>query len=179
MSSKQELDFEAYKAEGKRQAQEFIEKRDELYEKYPDYYDADEIECLDLIMKREFAEAIIRGEKKVEFRAYTEKYENMLFDEEVLKFMEEHLDDPLVQECADALKEVKTIRFRNYNKSWELVVECEVNDIIIADKESVWFLQEQYGCHELDEVYEQTKKSRKKNVYFYFVIGKILKRENI
>ena len=179
MKKEQEFDLEAYKAEGHAGALEFMKKYDAMCEKYPNYRDADDIECLNLIMKREFAEAIIRGEKKVEFRAMSDSYMNRLYDDRVLQFMELHEDDPLVQECAEPLKLVKTIHFHNYNNSWTLDVECELNDVVLVNDEQVKYMQEEYGCHELDAQLKATKRSHLKPMYFYFVIGKIIKRVNI
>jgi hypothetical protein len=179
MKKEQEFDLEAYKAEGYESAQEFMKKYDAMCEKYPNYRDADDIECLNLIMKREFAEAIVRGEKKVEFRAMSDSYMNRLYDDRVLQFMDLHEDDPLVQECAEPMRNVKTIHFHNYNNSWTLDVECELNDIVVVNDEQVKYMQEEYGCHELDAQLKATKKSPNKPMYFYFVIGKIINRVNI
>ena len=179
MNNNSDFDYQAYKAEGEQLAQEYFKKFDKMCAKYPNYRDADSIECLDLVMKREHAEAIIRGEKVIEFRDMSEYYMKRLYDDRVLQFMEEHTDDPLVQECAEPMKEVKTIHFHNYNNSWSLDVECELNDIVLVNEEQVGYMQEEYGCHELDAILEREKNSDEKSMFFYFVIGNILKRENI
>ena len=48
------------------------EGMDNFLKEHPDYPMPEPVECLNLIMKRENALAIINGEKKVEFRAYTQ-----------------------------------------------------------------------------------------------------------
>ena len=173
------FNYAIYKAEGQQLAQEYLKKYDLMRAMYPIYRESSEIERLDMVIKREDAEAIIRGDKTVEFRAMSEYYIKRFYDEQVLQFMQEHRDDPLVQECADPLKVVKTIHLHNYNNSWSLEVECKLNNVLVVNEETVRHMQEEHRCYELDSILEQEKDKHEKSMFFYFVLGPIIKRENI
>ena len=156
---------------------EYWSKIDQLKKKYPDYVESKDVEVLNLIMKREFAEQILRGEKKVEFRAVSDHYISRLIDKNVVEFKKNHLDDDDVQDFCDPLRIVKKIHFHNYNNSWYLDVSVKSNDYVGVDEEGIKFMHETFGCHELDELYESlTEAERKKYApcFFYFEVGEIL-----
>lgn len=180
MSNKQDFDLDAYKAEGDALFEEHKRKREELLSKYPNYQDAKPIKVLNLIMKKQFAEAIIRGEKKVEVRSYSSHYVDRLLDKDVCDFMALHENEDVIDVC-QPLRDVLTIHFHNYNNSWSLDVECEFNNLIAVNDDTVSYYQEEYGCHEFDEELARLKaiRSKKEPLYFTFVLGKVLKRENI
>lgn len=138
---------------------------------------AEPLEVLNLIMRKEFALEIIQGKKRVEFRAYSEHYSSRLYDKDVLNFMQLHKNEPEVLDECDPLRPVQTIHFHNYENSWFLDVECVVNDLVAVTDEDVVYLNEEYDCHELDEQLETLKATGEDNrpMYFYFVIGKVLK----
>ena len=78
------------------------------------------VKCLNLIMRKEFALAILRGEKRVEIRAYSPHYEARLTDNEVDKWMTENrnkegMDKEAFDEFMCATRDVQTIHFHNYN----------------------------------------------------------------
>ena len=156
--------------------EEYLAKLDELRAKYPDYCEAADVEVLNLIMKKEFAEAILRGEKKVELRSYSQHYCERLIDKKVTKFIEAHSDDPDVLAWCDNLRFVKKIHFHNYNNSWFLDVECTANDWVAARDEDDKFLQERFGCDELTEMTRDlnAKKAKNRPIFFYFAIGKVI-----
>ena len=51
------------------------------------------IEVFDLIMRKEFAKAILSGEKKVEIRKCSDRYMSRLTDKAVDAWMNEHRDE--------------------------------------------------------------------------------------
>lgn len=156
---------------------EYWAKIDQLKAKYPDYCEAADVEVLNLIMKREFAEAILRGEKKVEFRAVSDHYIKRLIDRKVVEFKKRHEDDPDVQEFCDPLRIVRRIHFHNYNNSWFLDVDVLESDYVAADEEGVKFLHDRYDCHELDETYESLPAKERDKLaptFFFFVIDKVV-----
>lgn len=158
-------------------AQEYWAKIDQLKAKYPDYCEAADVEVLNLIMKREYAEQILRGEKKVEFRAVSDHYIKRLIDRKVVEFKKRHEADPDVQEFCDPLRIVRKIHFHNYNNSWFLDVDVVENDYVAADKEGVEFLNKRYDCHELDELYESLPPKERDKLaptFFFFVIDKVV-----
>ena len=145
------------------------------------------VSCLNLIMRKEFAEAILRGEKKVEIRSFSDHYFNRLTDKAVDRWMDEHRDDKDMDEEAFeefmcSTRPVMKIHFYNYNNSWYLDVECTKNALIGLTRQNVETLQEEYGFHELDdmladfEVRERGKKGEAvmRPLFYYFAIGKVL-----
>lgn len=165
--------------------------RDEFLAKYPDAPVSEDIECLNLIMRKEFAMQILRGEKKVEIRAYSQFYYNRLFDKTVMEWgdkkaeemqkngVDEGIVNAFVADCVDflsPLRRVKKIHFHNYDNTWYLDVECVDNYQLAVVREQVEELQELYDCHEFDEMLEdlEKKKDKERPLYFYFVVGKVI-----
>ncbi len=153
--------------------------RKKFFEKYPDCPVSEPVKCLNLIMKREFAEAIVRGEKKVEYRAYSKHYADRLYDKDILeygtKIEEADLDD--YTDFARPIRVVEKIHFHPYNNSWWLDVECVANDIAAPCKVDVDFLEEQFGDTELkgmQQEFDRQKGETNRPIFFYFAIGKIL-----
>lgn len=153
---------------------------DEFYERYPDCPVAEPIECLDLIMRREFAEMILRGEKKVEFRDFSDHYANRLCDKEVRKYIDTKQDDDdfmvEVGNFVSSMRPVKKIHFHNYNNTWFLDVSVTLNDVISCSDSDIEFLHEEFDCYELDEdnEYYGEQEDEEMPEWFYFVMGEVL-----
>lgn len=151
-----------------------------LRAKYPDYPEFGNIERLDLIMRREWAEKILLGEKRVEFRDFNDFYAGRLYDKATYDYCEKHLDDEefinLLPSQYPALRQVETIHFHDYNNTWYLDVEVEYNDIMEATQEDADFLHEEYGCDDLYEDVEWQKKHPRADTraYFVFMIRQVL-----
>lgn len=160
--------------------EQWEKEREEFLAKYPDLPLPKPIPCLDLIMKREWAEKILMGEKKIEFRDYTEHYANRLFDKETMDYIDEHLDDEEFmagyEYIFSPMRQVETIHFHNYNKSWYLDVEVDINAVIEATQEDADYLHDEYGCDELYEDVEWQKQHPKEDItkFFYFVIKDVI-----
>ena len=158
----------------------FDKELEEFRAKYPDCPPVNPIPVLDLIMKREYAEAILRGEKKVEFRIISDHYANRIYDQAMVDFVDRHKDDSEVSMAVDyyisEIRPVQTIHFHNYDNSWFLDVSVRMNDFVSVISDDVKFLHEQYGCHELDEELKQVQRDKMQNPpsYFYFEIGEVL-----
>lgn len=156
----------------------FYKAQEEWLKKNPKAW-AKPVDCLNLIMRKEFAEQILRGEKKLEFRAYTKHYVDRILDKDVANYLDTLPDEPADSDLntfAQAFRPVLKIHFHNYSNSWFLDVECTNNFVMpIADK---WVknIQDQFGCHEIDDMLADLNKRKTKDrpLFFVFVIGKIL-----
>ena len=158
----------------------FLEAQREFFADHPDVPRPQPVECLNLIMKREYAEQILRGEKKVEIRSYSQHYIDRLYDRDVLEYERAHWDDELLRlqmlDFNDSVRAVKKIHFHNYNNSWYLDVECVENTAASVCDADVNYLREEYGCHDFDEMLSDLNRRKAKNrpLFFYFVVGEIL-----
>lgn len=158
----------------------FDAARERFFQEHPDCPKPKPIERLDLIMRKEYARQIIEGTKTVEFRTYTPHYCDCLYDKAVLDYEDAHWNDELMRlqmiDFNDSVRAVKTIHFHNYGNTWFLDVECIDNNTVIINDEQVGFLQDDYDCHELDQMLDDLnkKKAKERPILFYFALGKIL-----
>ena len=163
----------------------FEAARKQFFETHPDVPRPEPIECLNLIMKRVYAEEILAGTKTVEVRAYSQHYCDRLYDKKVLEFEDKHWDDELLRlqmlDFNDSVRAVKKIHFHNYNETWSMDVECVDNNTVVVEDEQVKFLQDEYNCHEFDEMLAtlNRKHEDKRPIFFYFALGKVLETKNI
>ena len=156
--------------------EEYAAAHKKFFEDHPEAPLAKDVECLNLIMRREYAEQILRGEKPLEFRQYSEFYIKRLIDPDVSDYIRAHIDDDEVVMFCNDIRQVRKIHFHNYNNSWFLDIECDLNDVFSITKKDINYLQEKFGCHDYDadlEFYEKAKIEKRPWV-FYFVCGKVL-----
>lgn len=151
---------------------------DAFYAKYPDCPKVDNIEVLDLIMKREEANNIVNGTKTVEFREVSSHYESRLVDKKLFDYIDKKVDEEdwdFLDEYelyASPIKTVQSIHFHNYNNTWHLDVAVESNGLIELDEEGMELLHS-WGNHEMDESYEKSDKEEP-IALFYFKLGEII-----
>ena len=157
--------------------EEFAEARAEFFNvTRPDAPIARDVECLNLMMKREFAEQILAGTKKLEFRAYSEHYVKRLIDPAVSDYIQMHInDDDVMTFCSD-IRQVKKIHFHNYSNSWYLDIECDYNDVFSITKRDIDYLNKEYDCHDFDADLKRFEAmgTEQRPWLFFFVCGKVL-----
>lgn len=157
---------------------------DDFYEQQAAFWDKEPkaapkpIDCLNLIMHKEFAEQILHGEKVLEFRAYTQHYVSRIIDKDVDNYVASKNveQDSDLFTFADVVRPVLKIHFHNYNNSWHLDVECTNNFIMPCARKWVENIQKNFGCHEMDDMLADLEKRKAKDrpLFFVFVCGKVL-----
>ena len=158
--------------------EEFYAAYQEFFKNHPEAKVPESVECLNLIMKRAYAEQILAGTKKLEFREYKPFYIKRLIDPEVADYIQAHPDDEDVLTFCNEIRQVNSIHFHDYNNSWFLDVECTYNDEFSIVPNDIRMLNEKYGCHDFDD---DLKRMEAMNVpiedcpwLFFFVCGKVL-----
>ena len=156
--------------------EEFNQAKAEFLAKHPELKLPKPIECLNLIMRKEFALEILNGTKTVEFRDLSEHYINRLIDKDTNNWMADHLDDDNAVNLISDVRPVKRIHFHNYNNSWTLDVEVVNNDYCAVIDKDVKYLQQAFNCHELDELLNEYNQAEEEDrpIYFYFALGKVI-----
>lgn len=156
--------------------EEYAAARDAYIESHPEFREAEEIECLSLIMKKQYALQILRGEKPLEYRNFSKFYCSRLIDKGISEFIQEHIDDDEVMMFYNDIRQVKTIHFHDYNNSWFLDIECDFNDAFCVNKRDLDFLAKQYGVHDFDDdlAILEVEKIEDRPYLFYFVMGKVI-----
>ena len=158
---------------------DFDSRRESFFRKYPDCPVSEPIKSLSLVMRREYAEAIVRGEKKVEYRAYSQHYYDRLYDKKVVAYASKVADEDMGDFYAFAMpmRIVEKVHFHPYNNSWWLDVECINNGTAIPCKDDVKFLEEEYGDTELKDMqreFDSRNEATERPIFFFFALGKIL-----
>ncbi len=155
-----------------------------FFEKYPDCPVSEPISCLDLVMRRENAEAILRGDKRAVYRTYSQRNCDKLYDWNVLEYgekvAEEDKQDYL--EFAKPLRVVEKIHFHPEYDSWWLDVECRNNFIARPCREDVRFIEEEYGNVELKDLQLELGdrvEPCELPLFFFFALGQVLDSKHL
>lgn len=161
--------------------EEFDKAKEEFMKKNPTYHDPKPIECLNLLLRKEFAKQILEGKKVVEFRAFSEHYAERLIDKDCCNWISDHSDDDEAMFFTSQVRPVDRIHFHNYNNTWSLDVECIQNDTMILIDKDVQCLRDKFGCTELDEMLIDFNKRKEENrpLFFYFAIGDVIERRGL
>nr|DAS12940.1 MAG TPA: hypothetical protein [Caudoviricetes sp.]DAS70685.1 MAG TPA: hypothetical protein [Caudoviricetes sp.] len=130
------------------------------------------VEAYHLIMKKENALDILKGKKKVEIRAFSEKYNDLFIDKKLYKEYQKDLENPNgSMTIEDTLKDTAYIYFTNYNKTWELIVEVLDIAVYQMTKEDIEVLNEDYDFHDLDNEWQQYKDLTEEEIPMFYGLG--------
>lgn len=128
-------------------------------------YKGKKYDAYSLLMRRENAEEILSGRKKVEIRSMSPFYQRMFIDE--TRELEEDEIIPFRQLCA--------VHFYSTGAPWTL--DCMIKEIGIAEmtEEAISELREEFDFHEFDEEVKKFADVPEEEVpeFFYLVIGEI------
>ena len=131
-----------------------------------------QVEAYHLIMKKENALDILNGKKKVEIRAFSEKYNDLFIDKKLYKEYQKDLENPNgSMTIEDTLKDTAYIYFTNYNKTWELIVEILDIAVYQMTKEDIEVLNEDYDFHDLDNEWQQYKDLTEEEITMFYGLG--------
>ena len=158
--------------------EEFFAARDKFFANHPEAPKAKEIDCLSLVMKKEFAKQIIAGTKKLEYRAFSPFYISRLIDKNVSNYIQANIESDEVCAFCNDIKQAKKIHFHDYNNSWFLDVEIEFNDAFALVKSDIEYLQREFDAHEWDNDLAEYDKAgipeNERPYFFYFVIKSVI-----
>lgn len=134
-------------------------------------YKGQEAEAYALIMKKENALEILKGKKTVEFRNFTPKYEKMFTDFEQIAKNQDLVAAGRENECLPPFNtDIEAIHFYPYNNSWHLDVLIDEIGVVDITEEGAKFLADTFGCHEMDDQWQQFAHLPKDEIPFMFYL---------
>lgn len=134
-------------------------------------YKGQEAEAYALIMKKENALEILKGKKTVEFRDFTPKYEKMFTDFEQIAKNQDLVAAGRENECLPPFNtDIEAIHFYPYNNSWHLDVLIDEIGVVDITEEGAKFLADTFGCHEMDDQWQQFAHLPKDKIPFTFYL---------
>lgn len=155
-------------------------EEDYIKKNYPNFPYPQPVECLNLLLRKEYGKQIVSGEKKVEWRDFSLHYNSRLIDKRTDDYIYRHQEDEeLLKIFPTGIRPVKMIHFHNYNNTWSLDITVKENNVVALTEKGMKILHEK-NIHDVDDEYEEIKKNKEYyRIYFFFVLGDIIKRENI
>lgn len=136
-----------------------------------------QVEAYDLLMRKEYAQEIISGKKKVEFRSFSDHYCDRFFDKATVKRNQNngrHMGDDGFE---NEFKDVWYIHFHNYNNTWYLDVEISETGMFCVDSQDVEEFARDYPdfADYLPDARENDKLPEdERPMLFYLVIDKVV-----
>lgn len=127
-------------------------------------------EAYALIMKKENALEILHGEKNLEIRVASSKYEKLFTDYKQLAKNKRAAAEGSGDWQVPIRNDIAFVHFYNYANSWTL--DCEIDEIGTASmtKEDVDFLNQEFGFHDFDNEWQQYEGRSEEEIPFFFYI---------
>ncbi|MBR3566870.1 MAG: ASCH domain-containing protein [Salinivirgaceae bacterium] len=181
------------------------ELRTAIYKQFPELNAMRQrrtIKCLDLTLRREYAEQIAAGTKTVEYRWPIPFWNSKLENPEIDAFLDKNADsliglikkhipdidadtasDNTIAKILPLVNRVETIHFHNYNPNgWRLTVECTYNNFCTPDNEGREWLHT-FGSYEQDAEFDEWERNgppiEEREGYYFFAIGRILSAKGL
>lgn len=135
---------------------------------------------VNLIMKKEFAKEILKGEKGIEWRPASDHYVSRLIDPNVYEFinLHEHENDD-VAFCISDLRLPTVIHFYSYSNTWHLDVICDEIERIPCTKENAQKFKDEFNDEYVESVIKSTKHLEFTPCVFALHIGKVLSHSGL
>lgn len=137
-----------------------------------------QVEAYDLLLKKEYALEILSGKKKVEYRSFSNFYQERFFDKEIVARNKKNNRKMSDVDFENEFKDIWYIHFHNYNNSWYLDVAIETLGMCIMDSQDINALAEEYPTY-FDDVIEEARQNDKlpvmdRPMMFYIVLDEIV-----
>ena len=145
-------------------------------------YKGQEIDAHALVMTKENALEILKGKKNVEFRRFSPKYDKMFTDFKQIELNNMLKEQGREEECKPPFRtDIGAVHFYNYNNTWHLDVLIDEIGIVEISQEGAQFLADEYGCHELDDQWQQFTHlpAEQRPFMFYLHIEEIVGHEGL
>ena len=164
----------------------------EFFEKYPDAPNPKVLDMVELVIPKEQAKKILKGEKTMLFLPMNSLYSSILDDEEVGRwvdriFAKHAVDMDDVYEYVDSNCEVSKLRLRDLDGTWHLDVTVSENGYFHLNMDDITALHQEFNCYEFDDELAdvQNKIAQGKMDldhvpgYYFFEIGAVLENKNL
>ena len=143
------------------------------------------IKMLHLVISREEADEILKGKRKVIVRPFSDAYFHCLTDHNVDEWMTANrdsfgMDMEAFKEFMCATRPVLKLHLHDKHETWSIDTTCVENALIRPDRKNVQDMNKRYQCMDMNRLVmevENKSMSKDSDLYYYFVIGEILKTE--
>lgn len=154
---------------------------EEFLQGNPNYPIPHDIECLDLIIRKKWAEEILKGERNYDLRPFSFLLHDRICDQGTEKFKEDHKNDEEIYRWCNPVRTVLKIHYHDYASTWSLDVICMENGYTAPFDGDVEQLHQICNCHDLDDICRELNAENVefRPIYYYFIIGDIISNENL
>ena len=144
------------------------------------------VKKLELYASREEADEILKGDRKVIIRPFTDSYWEYMTDHEVDEWMTAHrdcfgMDMEAFNEFMCATRPIDNIHFHDEQDTWFIDTTCIENGLIPVNRERVKDLNDRFDCKDLNRLLMKIENRKdvysEPPLYYYFVIGDVIGTE--